>query len=330
MQLIWDTKHKAKSIASKILKQWHSAMYGSCAVLLYHRVSEYTNDPQLLCVSPENFDKQLEFLKNNYTVLTIEEWKTNILQHKKFKSGSIVISFDDGYEDNFLHALPILEKNGTQALFYVCTGNLNTPNEFWWDELENILLLSKPVGQELSIDLNGLIKKYGTDIEQRNTLYQELLPVLRKMHPNKRSITLKQLSEQFGNPAPRASHRSMSFEQLKKMSGSNAAVIGAHTHNHPSLAALSMEEQKSEIQHSKQIVEDLLGTKIEHFSYPFGTKMDYTQGTMNLCKEAGFHLVASNYPYITHAYTDPFQVPRFLVRDWQLNEFKSAIHNFFN
>ncbi len=305
-------------------------MYGSCAVLLYHRVADYLHDPQQLCVRPENFEKQISFLKENYTILSIEEWKYNILNHKKFKNGSIVITFDDGYEDNILNAVPILEKLNVEALFYICTGNIGTPDEFWWDELERMLLLNPNVRSEIKIKVKGITLASTTDGRQRELIYSDLLPLLRSSAPEERKASLRELSEQVGKTEPRVSHRSMNWNQVKQLTASKIATLGAHTHNHPSLAVLSHDEQRSEIEQSVQLLEANTGKFIDHFSYPFGTKLDYTSRTMKLCKELGLNLVAANYPYITHSRTDPFQVPRYLVRDWDLWQFTSEVKRFFN
>lgn len=329
MQLIWDTKHKAATFAKSIRKQLHSRMYGSCAVLLYHRVCNYITDPQLLCVTPENFENQIRFLKQNYSVLDIEEWKNNILNQKKFKPKSVVITFDDGYEDNFSQALPILEKYKVQALFYICAGNINTDKEFWWDELERLLLFDPVNKSPLKIDIKGKNQEVGLNKSEREKLYSDLLPVLRSMKPEDRNAILKDLILQTGNSMTRVSHRSMSWEEVKKMSASRSAVIGAHTLNHPSLAALNLMEQKEEVGQSKSILEEKIGKPVEHFSYPFGTKLDYTDETMQLCRELKYIIVSANYPYITHSHSDPFQVPRFLVRDWDLPRFKSELTGFF-
>ncbi len=329
MQLIWDTKHKAATFAKSIRKQLHSRMYGNCAVLLYHRVCNYTSDPQLLCVTPENFESHIRFLKQNYTVLDIEEWKNNILNHKKFKPNSVVITFDDGYEDNFSQALPILEKYKVQVLFYICTGNINTDKEFWWDELERLLLFDPVNKTSLKIEIKGIKREVGLNKSERETLYSDLLPVLRSMRPEDRNAILKDLILQTGNSSTRATHRSMTWEEVKKMSASGSTVIGAHTLNHPSLAVLSVKEQQEEIGESKRILEEKIGKPVEHFSYPFGTKLDYTDDTIRLCRELQFKIVSANYPYIAHSHSDPFQVPRFLVRDWDLPRFKSELNSFF-
>ncbi|MDG1173945.1 MAG: polysaccharide deacetylase family protein, partial [Opitutales bacterium] len=110
-----------------------------CAVLLYHRIFNPSIDAQLLSVTPENFEQQLIFLKENYEVIS---YRTLIhrLVEKNLCDRSICLTFDDGYIDNLTEALPLLEKYSMPATIFVCTGNIGKSNEFWWDMLENIFL----------------------------------------------------------------------------------------------------------------------------------------------------------------------------------------------
>lgn len=306
-------------------------MYGSCVVLLYHRVTDIESDPQLLCVKPKNFENHISLLSKKFKVLTVEEFKFYIENKKKFPKKSVLLTFDDGYADNYLEALPILEKYKSQALFYIATGTLNTKNEYWWDAVERIILLSKSnPGQEKYTLNNKDYTIHNLNKTQRFELYEKLLPELRILSSEKREKTINELAILFESIQPRDSHQAMTFEELKKMNSSNSAIIGAHTHLHPSLAALSYNEQLEEIRTSKEKLEELLSKKIVHFSYPFGTKGDFNEDTLAIVKRLGFELAAANYPYIVHYNSDKFQFPRFLVRDWDIMTFENELNSFFN
>ena len=93
-------------------------------VLLYHRVSDDVRDN--LTVGIEQFDRQMTLLRKHCHCLSIEEVITNV--HLKLKVGKpiVCVTFDDGYEDNYLHAAPILLKQGIPAAFFVTTGIVGT------------------------------------------------------------------------------------------------------------------------------------------------------------------------------------------------------------
>lgn len=324
-------KGRIKKALLHFRKMYHQSVHGSCAVLLYHRVTKLQTDPQLLAVSPDNFDTQLHYLSVNHRVLTVEEFQWYLERGKKFPSRSVMLTFDDGYADNYLEALPILEKYKVQALFYVATGTLNTPEEYWWDAVERIVLLSDQRPAASAFELKG--KRYSLealDANARKSLYEKLLPEFRAMRSGDRELKTAELAKLLGADGPRQSHRPMRFDELRHMAQSPSAVIGAHTHLHPSLASLSVEDQLQEIVSSKEILEEILKKPVHHFSYPFGTVNDFNHSTLQIVKDLAFDMVAANYPYIVHGRSNKYAFPRFLVRDWKLDTFKTELNSFFS
>ncbi|HQV00052.1 MAG TPA: polysaccharide deacetylase family protein [Bacteroidia bacterium] len=322
--------NKFKSaVKQQMLKARHyydARLGGSCLMLLYHRVADLQTDPQQLAVHPQLFNEQMLFLKLNYNVLRIDEVAWHLNTKTKLPDKSVVISFDDGYADNYLEALPILELHHLPAVFYIATATLDTNAEFWWDEMERLLLLSK-LPDTAQFEMHGL-KLDLNDFEiNRYKKYETVLPILRKTAPEQRQEIINALQQIFGNKT-RATHRALTHYELRQFAKSKYVTIGAHTHNHPSLAALDYNLQLLEVEISKKILEDLLKQRIQHFSYPFGTKQDYNTNTLTICNQLQFKSVAANYPYIIHKNSDIFQLPRFLVRNWQLTAFKQQLHFF--
>lgn len=313
----------------KARKEYEKVFHGSCIVLLYHRVTNLETDPQLLSVSPANFDAHLSLLQEKYHLLTVEEFQYHLEHNIRFPANSVLITFDDGYADNYLEALPILEKHHAQALFYVATGTLNSDREYWWDAMERIVLLSETQPAAERFELNEAfydLKDLGK--EKRLQLYEKLLPELRRKKSIERENKIAELAELFNALQSRPSHRAMTFEELRKMSLSSAAVIGAHTHFHPSLGALNYQEQFEEIETSKRLLENLLEKKISHFSYPFGTVNDFNKDTLEIVSKLNFELVAANFPYLVNKKTNKHSFPRFLVRNWDKAEFEKQLKSF--
>jgi peptidoglycan/xylan/chitin deacetylase (PgdA/CDA1 family) len=164
--------------------------------------------------------------------------------------------------------------------------------------------------------------------DQRKAAYEKLLPLMRVMNVAGRNSVIRQLREWSGNIVPRRSHRMLSESELKKFGSSSSVVIGAHTVSHQSLAALPKEEQFSEIAGSKNLLQDILGKPVIDFSYPFGTRNDYSEATIDICRQLGFSMVAANYPYIVNSRSNVFEFPRFLIRNWDKNEFAGHLKSF--
>lgn len=312
-------------------KKYHHLWYGRCVVLLYHRIINLDFDPQLLAVSIENFESQMELLKQKYSCLTIEEFHQYLDSGKKIPKNSVVITFDDGYRDNFLNALPILERYNFQALFYITTGNINSNKEFWWDEVEKILYSKNSPNLNEIFWGNFYFSLESWNAEKRDDLYMKILPFFRGLEVDQRNMYLIELRRIFClNEEGRNTHLSMSLEELKEFSQSKSVVIGGHTVNHPSLAHINLVNQEFEIKKSIQFLEDCIGGKIVDFSYPFGTRSNYNLETIRICNELGINYVAANFPKKVDKRSDKFQFSRFLVRNWNAKEFENQLEIYFN
>lgn len=301
-------------------------------VLLYHRVTRLEKDPQLLSVTPENFFEQVNHLRSSYNLLQIEEFYDLLSRRKKFPRRTVILTFDDGYADNFLEALPILHSLSSQALFYITTSNIDTDRELWWDELERIFLGNHSLPPFLEIGhKEGHIQLDTRTHSGRTDTYNFLHPLLRFAAPAERNLILDHLRASTSLSASgRRSHRMMNSAELNQMSRSSSAVIGAHTHNHPSLAVLPYKEQVEEMQMSKKILERIIDKTITHFSYPYGSKQDYNKDSINACRENGFKMACSNFYGQVHSWTDPLQLPRVLVRDWNKEQFSYYLSKWFS
>src|SRR5262245_8379646 len=90
-------------------------------ILLYHRVTEVMNDPWILCVKPKKFSEHLEHLRKYYRPISLRTM-LQMLKKNRLPRHAVVITFDDGYADNYLNARPILEKYDIPATFFVISG----------------------------------------------------------------------------------------------------------------------------------------------------------------------------------------------------------------
>jgi peptidoglycan/xylan/chitin deacetylase (PgdA/CDA1 family) len=100
------------------------------------------------------------------------------------------------------------------------------------------------------------------------------------------------------------------------LSRSDLADFGAHTVTHPSLARLPLTEQRAEIEESKRWLTDVLERPVRNFSYPFGKLVDYGPDAVALARAAGFERAYTNTSGAVKPGTDPYQLPRLHVQDW--------------
>jgi len=293
-------------------------------VLLYHRVASLACDPEMLSVTPENFRAQMRYLKENFPLVRFEDdWKAA-------PKPAIAVTFDDGYADNWLEALPILEEVGVPATIFITTGVIGTGRVFWWHELEQMLLARQDLPATFTLNDDRHAGTWPTDTgREREELYHAMVRLMNNTDATNRDNWLSQLHRWAGGEAAASGiHRVMTVAEARRLAHSSLVTVGAHTVTHTRLSTLCGDAQRDEITASKQQLEEWLGCEIAVFSYPFGRRRDYTRKSCAICREAGFIKAAANFPGQAHRWTDPYQIPRHLVRDWPVEQFAERLRGF--
>jgi len=321
------------------------------AVLLYHRVFEPDRDPQLLCITRQRFAEHLDRVKSKYRVIHLRDLAQGVVTGK-LPRRAVVITFDDGYRDNFLNALPVLERYRLPATVFVAAGYVARNRAFWWDDLERCLLQTTSLPEQLEITLAGrnIVWRLGAEAGpalgavangwdvtasetpgERYRVYRELAGLLRDATGTATESVLEVLAQWAGVPRQaRPEYRSLCADELRGLDRSGLVEIGAHTVTHTKLSLLSHHEQQQEIFQSKRDLEALVSHPVTSFAYPFGSAGDFTDETVRLVRNAGFTCACANEPGLSRPGTDPYRLRRFLVRDWDGNEFAKRLESWFN
>ena len=320
-------------------------------ILLYHRVAALPTDPQRLAVTPDNFETQLEIIKQNCVPISLHEL-TQGIKRRAIVPRSVAITFDDGAADNLTNAKPLLLKSGLSATVFVSTGYSNSGSEYWWDEVDRILLQPSELPEKLELGVNGKVfsrrlgnaSVYGENEyvrfsswsaneqppSERHQLYQQLIEFLLSLLPDDRLLAIEQLNNWAGKQeSTRPTHRPLTLHEIKQLADGGSIEIGAHTVSHSVMSSLPRDLQRREILESKTQLEEILGHSIRSFAYPFGTLADYTKETVGLVKEAGFEYACSNYKDVVQPGVDVFQLPRVIVRNWSGDEFQTQLEKWF-
>jgi peptidoglycan/xylan/chitin deacetylase (PgdA/CDA1 family) len=225
------------------MNRWlHSRLQNRAIILGYHRVAATNYDAYDICVSPEHFTEQMEFLRRSYHPISLNELVSHILSgslpHK-----SVAVTFDDGYADNLYAAKPILERFEIPATVFISPGSLGKP--FWWNQLESIILSTPRLPGYLLLPVGGeMIEWEGGDRKPfLNRLYQMLL----QKNPEVRDQVLTILKNVTGwHPGEEQECRSLTAPEIKSLAREGVIDIGAHTMNHPILTHLTIDQQCDE------------------------------------------------------------------------------------
>lgn len=291
--------------------------------LYYHRINIAEPDTNLLCVSPIRFRQQMLYLKRHYQIVRFEDdWKA-------LEGDGVCITFDDGYRDNLEYALPVLEELEVPATIFVSTGTLEQSGELWWDELERWMLTGDRVPAYFRLEDEEFGCCWNTDTwEHRRNCYHALFFLMKNLiTPDRREAWLAQLALWRGNGRePRRSNLTVNIEDCRKLSSSKMISIGVHTVSHSSLATLDGELQEREIRMSVEKLSEITGKRIGLFSYPFGNpEIDFTEETIEICRKCGIQKAASTEYSLWAPSTNPYRIPRKVVRDWDFGEFGRQI-----
>jgi peptidoglycan/xylan/chitin deacetylase (PgdA/CDA1 family) len=268
------------------------------------------------------------------------------LRDRTALSHGVVVTFDDGYTDNLMNAKPVLERYDVPATVFVTTGYVGKERDFWWDELEKLLLQRDALPPMLRLNISGKVHEWDLsfpsnsreicehrwsvaerhDPGPQQTAYCALHQLLRPLMEDERRQVLSALREWAGAGAVPLGHRApLSPAEVVELAEGDLVEVGSHSVTHPVFATLSATAQRMEIERSKSELEDILGRTVRSFAYPYGAKSDYTEETTAAVEQAGYLCACANFPAIIDAATDRFQLPRFLVRDWDGDEFSRRL-----
>lgn len=335
--------------------QMWKKLHSQGLILLYHRVVTLDTDPQLLSVTPEHFAEHLEFLSENYNPISLSELSL-ALKAGKIPDKSVVITFDDGYADNLWNAQPLLEKHGIPATVFVTSGFIGSDREFWWDDLERLLLLPDELPDQLELiikeekrnwDLTrGIANRpgqgYETNLKPWNVtltsdpgpqyaVYRDLHRLLKPLPHEQQESILSTLAQWAGVARTgRETYRPLTLGELRELDRGDLIEVGAHTITHTMLSMQPVEVQREEITRSREWLEEVLGHQVQSFSYPFGGRADFDEETMEIVRETDIAMACANYGSTIIRNADPYCLPRVLIRDWDLQAFSSRMKEWFN
>ena len=298
-----------KCLGAKVLKsagiiRRYIAQQKSVRILMYHRVND-DQDCLGLTVRPELFAHQLQYLKDNYEVITLAEAVSHIA------SGSIsnnycVITFDDGYRDNYQIAAPLLAEYGVPATIFVTCDAVET-GQFGWGAFDRTLLTTK-VGQ---IDLNrwGVGQYELINQAAREQAVITLHRLLKKLPDAVKQEIVAHVVATYGDGTG-GQRTMMTWAEVAELAAGSLVTIGAHTVSHPILSRMPEAQARYEICEGKRTLEGKISRTVNFFAYPNGRREDIGPNIVALVKQAGFHAACTTIPGQNATGADPFELRR--------------------
>lgn len=313
----------ARLIARSGLRPFLGAAFRWTGVMClnYHRIGDGSRgvfDRGVWSASAEDFDRHVAFLKSHFDVVTPDDLPDVCVRPR---DRFVLITFDDGYRDNYAAAFPILKRHGVAATFFVTTGFLDTRRLAWWDEIAWMVRTSARPGIDADTWLPGPVV---FDEPDREHAVETLLRLYKSLPSDTTEAYLEFLAEATGagrcGSGP-ASEMWMTWDMLREMRAAGM-VIGGHTVSHPVLANLAPERQCEEIAGCATRLIEEIGEPLRYFSYPVGQQTSFTGETRACVRQAGVRYAFSYYGGFRqfHDWDDMdvrrMAIERFMSQDW--------------
>ena len=285
----------------------------AAAILMYHSVLE---DPASVANSlggmihrRDIFARQMELLARQFHPVSLDQVARFVRGEGDLPERAVVVTFDDGYTDNCEVALPILDRTGVLATFYVtvdCVENRRLP---WPSRLRYAFYTtSVPTWT----DENG--KSWSLDgAENRNAAY---LSACDRVAQTSGAILEKIVSDIEAKLEARLPENSanlmMTWEQIRTLL-QHGHIVGSHTMTHPNMAYLGREDVSRELVDSKRCMETRMKTKIQHFSYPCpALSPNWNEQTLQETQQAGYATAVTTSRGLAHRNDNPLALKRVL------------------
>ncbi|WP_229413265.1 polysaccharide deacetylase family protein [Massilia violaceinigra] len=283
------------------------------SILIFHRVL-----PQQDAIFPDEvdarrFDAQLTQLKQCFNIISLAEGVRG-LKAGKLPPRAACITFDDGYADNAGIALPILQRHGVHATFFIASGFLNG-GRMWND---TVIELIRRAPERIDLRAAGQGEFVLDTVASRQAAISTLLNALKYLPLDERLRQVAALCALV--PVALPDDLMMTSDQVRVLHRAGMD-IGAHTVNHPIVARMDAAGARKEIADGKAALEAIIGAPVRLFAYPNGKPgQDYLAEHVAIVKELGFDAAVSTSWGAARPGGDLFQLPRFTP--WDRGQFR--------
>ncbi len=284
---------------------------GKVMILMYHRIMS-KKELDLCLVQPgmyvrdDVFGKQIAFLKRRYQIISfncfLDAHKAGKLDKNK---RYCIITFDDGWMDNYLYAFPILKKLKVPATIFLPTSYIGTSKWFWNDKIaylldcRNVSMITEKEKKQVALLFSKFVKMdkniatmldFHMVREKQIEMIDEIIERLKVLPQSTIDELICKLSEIIGNN-DHGERIFLNWEEIAEMSRHDIS-FGSHSCSHRLLDMLSMDEIKNEAEDSMHILKEKKVNTVPIFCYPNG---NYTQVVVDHVKACGYQAAVTTH-----------------------------------
>lgn len=288
-------------------------------VLCYHRIldadGDFPYDSDLISASTGQFRDQLRYISKRYNVLNFRQLAEQMEETGRFPSNGLIITFDDGYYDNYKVAWPILKEFGMTATFFTAAGYIGKNRLFWWDRLAWII--KKAAGGRIELPGDDGVSFDLADYPDRQKAAGILIRKAKFLPEERKEALIARLSSELDVQIDEDQHsNTMTWDQLRELDN-GGIEIGAHSIGHPIFSNIDDGRLEEEVAGSKRLIESELGTKIVTFGSPgrgvltSDEKVRFEELLKRLIRDSGYSFSTMYKWGLVHSDEfDPFAIER--------------------
>jgi peptidoglycan/xylan/chitin deacetylase (PgdA/CDA1 family) len=267
--------------------------------LAYHRVmpipdaATYPFDLELISATPENFELQMAYVRRHFDPVPLSAVVDHITAGTALPQRPVVVTFDDGYDDNLHYAAPILRRHGITPTIFVATDYVGAHVPYWF-ELAVYLMMRLPVGSMTLSDLPQPLPT-GDDWQCRRRcaeMLQRKMKLLSKAELIELTTRWRSEFAAHIDPAEFCLSQVLDWSDIRRMDG-HGFEFGSHSMSHPVLSMLDQPTLREELEGSKQRLEKELKRRVTTLAYPAGKEFAYTPLVQRMARESGYELAAA-------------------------------------
>jgi len=298
-------------IRAGILRLFASQPRSGVGILMYHSVMENPGDVidsiGNIVHSARVFEAQMQTIARDFQPVSLEEAGRYVKEETEFTKRPVVVTFDDGYSDNYEVAMPILNRCGVPAAFYITVDCVERQTLPWPSRLRFAFRTTK---KKTWVGEDGTSWSLAAP-EERDRAYLSACDRYCKLSGANLESKIQKAEFDLDAKVPADSGRlMMDWEQVKGLA-KNGHIVGSHTMTHPNLAFLEIEEMRQELNESKHQMESRVGTAIHHISYPCPALFpNWTQQTTEESQRAGYKTAVTTTNGLAHKRDNPFELKR--------------------
>jgi peptidoglycan/xylan/chitin deacetylase (PgdA/CDA1 family) len=258
------------------------------------------------------FDLQIAHLKQHYHPISLSEFVASRAAGRQLPPRAVLVTFDDGFANNWRVAYPILRAHGVPFAVFLATGLIGADAQLWSERASRAVYLSDR--SRVSIDLRGRRRQFDLSTPQlREQASRAIVAFLKRLDPAGRERHLASIEQAFGRRALSVAERErydfLTWNDVREMARAGVE-FGSHTVTHPILSTLDMATLERELVDSKQQIEDQLGIPCPTFAYPNGGAGDFGPREQRAVRDAGYRCAFALLGGLVGGTADPYALER--------------------